>query len=482
MRAKEFIPENKGLPNPGTYEQEYGAVQKHGPRRLVAMTNEAEVDEEIAYHGSVDNITKFRPLTHFGTEKAAKDRMQFKKYKDGKIYKVDLNIKNPLTIKDFPGVHSPTQFAFELNRLKLISQQEMLSVTDSADIQAKTKAGIPFDQAYAAHTAKCTAALLRLMKKLGYDGFVYKNRYEDKGNISYVILDPRQVKILSVEPVTDKIDEALDSSYDYRPGKYDNVFYFDTENGQEYKVELGRAGKAVEVSFYARGQSDEHKTGVTGTGNASKVFGTVVNIVKDYVTKNNIRTILFTANNNQPSRVRLYNTLASKVDKVLPDYTYIGSMKNGNFTQFTIKHNDAFRSPALDKAKQVKHKALDAVFEDTTTLTQLYQQETPDDDEAIWDYGTMIWDTPFEIKQISPNELSTFLRGQYDVYDLQELFSKMSKKQERIIKKYSKDPNLSSYIIVLDDGYIVDGNHRAIAAALTGKTLRYIDLSDDEDL
>ena len=29
----------------------------------------------IAYHGTTDDISQFRPLTHFGTEKAARDRM-----------------------------------------------------------------------------------------------------------------------------------------------------------------------------------------------------------------------------------------------------------------------------------------------------------------------------------------------------------------------------------------------------------------------
>ena len=35
----------------------------------------------IAYHGTTDDITQFRPLTHFGTEKAARDRMDYKKNK-----------------------------------------------------------------------------------------------------------------------------------------------------------------------------------------------------------------------------------------------------------------------------------------------------------------------------------------------------------------------------------------------------------------
>ena len=150
-----------------------------------------EVDEEIAYHGTTDNITKFHPFTHFGTEKAAKDRMTYKKIKDGKIYKVDLDIKNPLKIKDFPGIHYDRLYAFELRDKGLISQEEMEAITmlqDKADLRK---------------------ALLNKLHELGIDGFVYKNKYEDKGNISYVIVDPSQVKVLSVEPANDEVAEEL---------------------------------------------------------------------------------------------------------------------------------------------------------------------------------------------------------------------------------------------------------------------------------
>ena len=151
---------------------------------------EQEVEEEIAYHGTTDDIAEFHPLSHFGTEKAAKDRMTYKKIKDGKIYKVDLNIKNPLTIKDFPGIHYDRLYAFELRDKKLISQKEMEAITTIDD------------------KAELRKALLAKLNELGIDGFVYKNRYEDKGNLSYVIVDPSQVKVLSVEPATEEVTEA----------------------------------------------------------------------------------------------------------------------------------------------------------------------------------------------------------------------------------------------------------------------------------
>jgi hypothetical protein len=168
---------------------------------LTEIAEDNEIDEEIAYHSSIDDITAFHPLTHFGTEKAAKDRMIYKKYKDGKIYKVDLDIKNPLTIKDFSGIHYDRYYAFELRRLNLISQEEMEAITrieDKADLRK---------------------ALLDKLKELGIDGFVYKNRYEDKGNISYVIVDPNQVKVLSVEPVTEGVAEARDILVEYSRAK-----------------------------------------------------------------------------------------------------------------------------------------------------------------------------------------------------------------------------------------------------------------------
>jgi hypothetical protein len=670
------------------------------------------IEEEIAYHGTTDDIAEFYPLTHFGTEKAAKDRMEYKKIKDGKIYKVDLDIKNPLTIKDFPGIHYDRLYAFELRDKKLISQKEMEAITTIDD------------------KAELRKALLTKLKELGIDGFVYKNKYEDKGNISYVIVDPSQVKVLSVEPAAEEvteaspntlegsftpdlvesktwlaemlakglkgknagtiyvlgswygnmgiflqqagvqfdklvliepnekwlmhskelldtlndegklvlihqkaedavyekpgvvintscnetgpvfltklpdnmlcllqarnnnedtlfpteqmedfvdyfplekvyytgekqledpeinytrfmkigrtgkkldeefhtggslglpfpgtyeqeydmfkskgprrittsealdssypyevdytkhryyfttedgikykvyfqgkdlvevafsailpgeeenfrpdktdltgtgnsrkvfgtvieivkeytnknkpkavyfsaagdepsriklydamilqvgkalpdyyaektldigtgkvymlkrkekqIDEALDSSYPYRNSKRNpgNDFYFDTEDGQEYKVQFSSIwGDDVTVGFAAKGQGDEHKIGLTGTGNSRKIFGTVIKIVKDYIRKSNPEIISFSANNSEPSRVRLYKMLASQSTKELPNYNFADAINDGGFTTYYLTKDDA-KIPTSTKVKAKAGKALDAVFEE----------------------------------------------------------------------------------------------------------------------
>lgn len=119
--------------------------------------------------------------------------------------------------------------------------------------------------------------------------------------------------------------------------------------------------------------------------------------------------------------------------------------------------------------------------EDTTTLTQIYQHGKPDDNERIWDYGDMIWDNEYEIKTINPRQLEMFLCDQYDVEGVEDLFDRMEPEQHDVVDDYINDPSLSNQIIVMDDGFIVDGNHRAIAAALTRRPIKYIDISDEQE-
>ena len=116
----------------------------------------------------------------------------------------------------------------------------------------------------------------------------------------------------------------------------------------------------------------------------------------------------------------------------------------------------------------------------TVTLNQIYKNNRPDHNERIWDYGTGIWDTPFEVGTIGPRKLDLFVCEQYGVEFIEDLFGRLSEEQHEIVDKYINDPDLSNSIIVLDNGYIVDGNHRAIAAALTKKPIKYIDIGEEE--
>lgn len=162
--------------------------------------------------------------------------------------------------------------------------------------------------------------------------------------------------------ITAMTNEALDSSYPYE--FKNNAYYFITDAGEEYKVVL-KGDKKVEVSFMARGENDQPKDDITGTGDSRKVFGTVINIVKDYVGQNQPDILLFAADNSEPSRVRLYNMLASQASKALPGYEFAKAMKGGMFTTFYLTR-DGINVPKLDTAKNLAGRALDKIAEDNS--------------------------------------------------------------------------------------------------------------------
>ena len=77
-------------------------------------------------------------------------------------------------------------------------------------------------------------------------------------------------------------------------------------NNLDYDKTIGDIdGNAYDVEF-----SDKKRgTGITGTGNAAEVFGTVLNGVIDLANKRNIKA--FTFNAKEPSRIKLYNSMTN---------------------------------------------------------------------------------------------------------------------------------------------------------------------------
>lgn len=151
----------------------------------------------LGYHGTnnpnFDN-SEFNPLSHFGSrpqaaeERVGLDSPTFKsilssdsgdlKVLDTRhIRKVDLNIKKPLRIDDYEGNHSPIDFVRAAADKNALTDKEYNALIDIDKIDS----------------TKTAPALIKALKRKGYDGFVYKNIAEDIGQDSYVIFDKSQV-------------------------------------------------------------------------------------------------------------------------------------------------------------------------------------------------------------------------------------------------------------------------------------------------
>lgn len=127
-------------------------------------------------------------------------------------------------------------------------------------------------------------------------------------------------------------------------------------------------------------------------------------------------------------------------------------------------------------------RAREFIFEETTTLKQLYGGNYPDRYDDFWDHvRTGEFDIPLTIRQLSPLKLDLMLRDQYRAEHLDEIVDMLSDEQRKIIDRYTNNPNLSNSVILVSAGRIIDGNHRALSAALRKVPIQYVDLSDLED-
>jgi hypothetical protein len=112
--------------------------------------------------------------------------------------------------------------------------------------------------------------------------------------------------------------EAENSSNDYF------MYKFTTKPGVPYRVKLYSQDQYWELSFnidfnyitkLGKGVDDSFK--ISGTGDQFRIFATIQDIIKDFITKKNPNVIQFDA--AEPSRRRLYSTFTANFEKSHPE-------------------------------------------------------------------------------------------------------------------------------------------------------------------
>lgn len=151
-------------------------------KRELTEAKRATSSPSLLYHGSdVRIVGPYRPLTHFGTEEAARARaLAVARRNDTHawIHPVRVMIHRALRIRDGKNLlHTPMRLTDLLHyTIKAISAEERGEIFDA--LRGGDDAG--------------SAAIIRIVSSKGYDGFVYKNEYEDAGNDSWVIFYTEQ--------------------------------------------------------------------------------------------------------------------------------------------------------------------------------------------------------------------------------------------------------------------------------------------------
>ena len=127
-------------------------------------------------------------------------------------------------------------------------------------------------------------------------------------------------------------------------------------------------------------------------------------------------------------------------------------------------------------------RAKEFLTESKTTLNNMYRGHFPDRDDQFWDYASPHeFDKPLTIQTLQRHNVMITLLGQYRVEHIDEITDMLDDEQQAIVQSYMNDPTLASKVIVVADGRIIDGNHRALAAAIKGVPINYVDLAELEE-
>lgn len=157
------------------------------------------------FHGTNSDVTEFRPYSHFGTARAANDRVKnlygFSTHVVGRdpgqfqSMPLYLSLQNPLRLPDLATISNETGEVIDPKdpRSKGVYAREWEGEEDLSVTLLEQKI-IDIDE-FEDH--RSTKDAFKLLEEKGYDGIVYRNVVEDYGHDSYIIFHPWQVKSAS---------------------------------------------------------------------------------------------------------------------------------------------------------------------------------------------------------------------------------------------------------------------------------------------
>jgi hypothetical protein len=167
-------------------------------RRFIVEMREVfkkrEGESDVVYHATQHDFDNFKPLSHFGTNRAARARVSTKWYRfpDGKkeaphpnskfnTFAARLKLGNVVHLDDLKH-HTAKEYIDGLHKAGHLS-----------DLEAKSHHNILW---FKKNPEEQQQHVLGVLKEKGIDTIAYKNEYEHRGSQSYIITDPNQVRIL----------------------------------------------------------------------------------------------------------------------------------------------------------------------------------------------------------------------------------------------------------------------------------------------
>lgn len=102
---------------------------------------------------------------------------------------------------------------------------------------------------------------------------------------------------------------------------------FQTDSGTTIQVfiQVDTGNGVADIGFFDATDKENPTIGVTGKGDAFRVFATVGSIVKQFVAKRKPPYISFSGKSSDAGRIKLYDMIAKNIGRYLPEYKLIDS-------------------------------------------------------------------------------------------------------------------------------------------------------------
>ena len=141
---------------------------------------------------------------------------------------------------------------------------------------------------------------------------------------------PQGIKKKRSQAQESQLDEVADQPYRFISPVSTAVAQksqFQTDSGVKMQVNIivDQSSGTADVGFYDATDKDNPTIGMTGKGDAFRVFATVGAIVKQFVDRRRPPFLSFAGKTTDPGRIKLYDMIAKNIGRYLPEYKLVDS-------------------------------------------------------------------------------------------------------------------------------------------------------------
>lgn len=181
-----------------------------------SVVRNADGSPQVVYHsGSFDEtenpVLNTRMGVHFGTKQAAMDRVVGKFVDDAVANAQIIKDSGRYYLEEFEYPNAPSSGFRTKAAARGWVAGEANNNVDYTDLDVTlTKAYLSIQRPKSvADQGTKWAPAVRQARSEGYDGIVYRNKYEDKGSLSFIVFSPSQIKSVRNRGTFDPNDPSI---------------------------------------------------------------------------------------------------------------------------------------------------------------------------------------------------------------------------------------------------------------------------------